>query len=159
MSEHNEVSSIPLSKILEERVVTLEKLRESDEKFYNERDRRYAEVSNEKEKAIKIKEEADKVALDLAREIQKYKDEKANELRKQIESERGLYPTKAELKVEVERVNELIKPLAIYVTSQQGSISSEREARTQQNWSTDKLFLVVITLINVFFWVLEYIKK
>ena len=60
-------------------------------------DRRYAEVNIEREKALKIKEEADKAALGLAREIQTYKDEKANELREQISSERNLYVTKAEL--------------------------------------------------------------
>jgi len=72
-------------------------LRAADERFYNERDRRYTEVSVEREKALKIKDEADKAALGLAREIQTYKDEKANELREQIGSERGLYPTKSEL--------------------------------------------------------------
>jgi hypothetical protein len=60
-------------------------------------DRRYAEVNVEKEKALKIKETADLAALQLAREIQTYKDEKANELRSQIESERGSYATKEDL--------------------------------------------------------------
>ena len=59
-------------------------------------DRRYSEVNIEKEKALKIKEEADKIALGLARNIQTYKDEKANELRSQIEGERGLYLTREE---------------------------------------------------------------
>jgi hypothetical protein len=72
-------------------------LRAADERFYNERDRRYTEVSVEREKALKIKDEADKAALGLAREIQTYKDEKANELREQIGSERGLYGTKEDV--------------------------------------------------------------
>ncbi len=59
--------------------------------------------------ALKIKEEGDKEALRLAREIQTYKDEKANELREQINSERGLYVTKAEL-----------EPIKVYVASQTG---------------------------------------
>ncbi len=67
------------------------------EKLQTERDRRYSEVNVEREKALKIKEEADKAALGLAREIQTYKDEKANELREQISSERNLYVTKPEL--------------------------------------------------------------
>ena len=67
------------------------------EKFYEERDRRYAEVSVEREKALKIKEVADLRALDLKSEIDKYKEEKANNLREQIGSERGLYATKEEL--------------------------------------------------------------
>ena len=60
-------------------------LQEERDKFNHERDRRYAEVTQEREKALKIKEVADLAALQLAREIQTYKDEKANELRTQIE--------------------------------------------------------------------------
>jgi hypothetical protein len=78
-------------------------------RFEAERDRRYNEVNIEREKALKIKETADLAALGLAREIQTYKDEKANELREQIGSERGLYVTRPE-----------IKPLADYVTAQSG---------------------------------------
>ena len=66
-------------------------------RFEEERDRRYTEVKNAEEKALRIKEQADRDALGLAREIQTYKDEKANELREQINSERNLYPTKAQL--------------------------------------------------------------
>lgn len=87
----------------------LEAIRKADQKFYEERDRRYAEVNIEREKALKIKETADLAALQLAREIQTYKDEKANELREQINSERGLYTT-----------NKDIEPLKAYVASQTG---------------------------------------
>lgn len=73
-------------------------LREADQAFNAERDRRYTEVNIEREKALKIKETADLAALGLAREIQTYKDEKANQLREQINSERGVYATKAEMK-------------------------------------------------------------
>jgi hypothetical protein len=106
-------------------------LRRADEKFHaererrhsevaTERDRRYSEVNVEKEKALKIKEEADKAALGLAREIQTYKDEKANELREQINSERGLYATKGDVTSAVEKVEAAIKPLSDYVQAQQG---------------------------------------
>src|ERR1700684_1324704 len=74
-----------------------EALRMADERFMAERDRRYLEVNIEKEKALKIKETADLAALSLAREIQSYKDEKANQLREQIGGERGLYATKTDL--------------------------------------------------------------
>jgi hypothetical protein len=89
-------------------------LREADLRFDAERDRRYAEVALEREKALKIKETADLAALQLAREIQTYKDEKANELRSQIERERGTYLTRAD-KAAIEAQ---IKPLADYVTGQ-----------------------------------------
>lgn len=56
------------------------------------------------QRALQIKEEADVRALELAREIQTYKDEKANELRSQIESERGLYATKDDVIAAIEKV-------------------------------------------------------
>jgi hypothetical protein len=49
------------------------------------------------QRALEIKQKADEKALDLARDQQTYKDEKANELREQIASERGLYATKEDL--------------------------------------------------------------
>ena len=95
-------------------------LRECDRLFYDERDRRITEVNIEREKALKIKETADLAALGLAREIQTYKDEKANQLREQINSERGLYASKADLSASTEKIEAIIKPLAEYVSSQQG---------------------------------------
>lgn len=101
----------------------LEALRKADALFQAERDRRYAEVSIEREKALKIKEIADLAALELARQIQTYKDEKANELREQINSERGLYATKDDLGNAVREMRALMAPLADFVSSQQGRSS------------------------------------
>jgi hypothetical protein len=84
-------------------------LREHFEALLDANDRRYAEVNTEREKALKIKETADLAALQLAREIQSYKDEKANQLREQINSERGLYAT-----------NKDIEPLKTYMAGQTG---------------------------------------
>jgi len=51
--------------------------------------REYLEaLLNERDKALKVQLEASAEALRLARETQTYKDEKANELRKQIGDER-----------------------------------------------------------------------
>jgi hypothetical protein len=94
-------------------------LRAADAALQTERDRRYAEVNVEREKALKIKETADLAALQLAREIQTYKDEKANELREQINSERGLYPTKDDMAALSARLEAMIKPLSEYVTGEQ----------------------------------------
>jgi preprotein translocase subunit SecF len=103
----------------------LEALRAADMRFEEERDRRYTEVNIEREKALKIKETADLAALQLAREIQTYKDEKANELREQINSERGLYAT-----------NKDIDPIKSYVSSQTG-----------RGLGMNALFGVVMTLL------------
>jgi hypothetical protein len=95
-------------------------LREADFRFYEERDRRYTEVNIEREKALKIKETADLAALSLAREIQDYKDEKANNLRDQIGSERGTYATKDDLSSAVREVKATMEPLKDYVASNTG---------------------------------------
>ena len=96
-------------------------LRQADLRFQEERDRRYAEVTAEREKALKIKETADLAALSLAREIQTYKDEKANELRAQINSERGLYVTRTDLAGVVDKWEATMAPISKYVTAQQGA--------------------------------------
>lgn len=95
-------------------------LRAADQRLFEERDRRYAEVDIEKEKALKIKETADLAALSLAREIQDYKDEKANNLRTQIESERGDYARNADLRALSDKLDAQIAPLLQYVAGQQG---------------------------------------
>src|SRR6187399_2548243 len=95
-------------------------LRAADEKFHAERDRRLTEVATEREKALKIKETADLAALGLAREIQTYKDEKANQLREQINSERGHYATKADLSASMEKIEATIGPVLTYVSRAQG---------------------------------------
>ena len=94
---------------IETYAIYVDAMQKAEERFMEERDRRYTEVNIEKEKALKIKETADLAALQLARDIQIYKDEKANELREQIGSERGLYVTRPEL-----------KPLMDYVSLMQG---------------------------------------
>lgn len=85
-----------------------------------ERDRRYAEVNVEKEKALKIKETADLAALQLARADQTYKDEQANKLREQINSERNIYVTQDQLAAAVREMTSLVKPVAEYVSGQRG---------------------------------------
>jgi hypothetical protein len=97
-----------------------EALRAAEARFQDERDRRYAEVDIEKEKALKIKETADLAALGLAREIQTYKDEKANELRSQIERERGNYATRSDLVAMGDKFEAQLKPISEYVVGQQG---------------------------------------
>jgi len=97
--------------------------READMRFDAERDRRIAEVGVEREKALKIKEEADKNALQLAREIQAYKDEKANELRSQIERERGTYATKEDQAKLSEKWEVQLKPVLEYVSRAAGTRS------------------------------------
>lgn len=106
-----------------------EAMRVAEEKFQQERDRRYAEVKSAEEKALRVKEQADRDALGLAREIQAYKDEKANELREQIGSERGLYATKADLSATADKLGAQIQPLVTFMASVQGQSSGANNSR------------------------------
>jgi hypothetical protein len=115
---------------------TVEAMREHDAavevwrfRWAEERDRRYKEVNEEREKALKIKDTADRDALSLDRQIRDYKDEKANELREQINRERLLYATKDDVKSVGEKMEAAIKPLSEYVTGQQG-----RSGGLNQGW-------------------------
>jgi len=107
-----------------------EALLDAERRFMEERNQRYAEVNTEREKALKIKEVADLKALDLARDIQVYKDEKANQLREQINSERGLYAT-----------NKDLEPLKAFI---QGA-----GAVTAQNAKYVAIIVAVASIVNV----------
>ena len=107
-----------------------EALDQANEKFMTERDRRYSEVNIEREKALKIKEEADKAALGLAREIQSYKDEKANQLREQISAERGSYATKDDLGATMRELAASIQPLSTYVAGMAGKTQQDERQMT-----------------------------
>jgi hypothetical protein len=125
-----------------------------DKALLEERDRRYAEVNVEKEKALKIKETADLAALQLAREIQTYKDEKANELREQISSERGLYVTKNDLASAIARLEAVIAPLTDYMARNQGldsGVDSTRAyyARSQNARATQVAVVISVVVIVI----------
>jgi CHASE3 domain sensor protein len=120
-----------------------EALRAAQEKFENERDRRYTEVNAEKEKAVKIKEMADRDALELARDIQKYKDEKANELREQINRERGLYASKDDVIAAVEKLEATMSPLLRFVATEQGG-------EKRSNWFGALIVGVIVILSSMF---------
>jgi len=106
------------------RTAHLEALRIADKELAAERDRRYAAEIVEREKALRIKDEADKTALGLEREIQVYKDEKANELRSQIEKERGEMATKDDLAALSERFDVSHKPVVEFMSEQKSAQAS-----------------------------------
>lgn len=122
-----------------------EALRIAEEKFQQERDRRYAEVKSAEEKALRVKEQADRDALGLAREIQSYKDEKANQLREQISSERGLYATKNDVVAAVDKIGAQIGPLIAYASAQQGGSKG-----IQDLWA--RLIAIAAVLVTAVFY-------
>lgn len=107
---------------------------EADLRFQAERDRRYTEGGLLRAEALRIKEEGDRRALELAREIQTYKDEQANRLREQINQERGQYATHADIKAIVEKFEALIAPLAAYVATQSGHTGGLKSGREWIGW-------------------------
>jgi DNA primase large subunit len=104
-------------------------LREADSRFDAERDRRYTSEAALRAEALRIKEEGDRRALELAREIQAYRDEQANNLREQISAERGHYVSHNELGSAIEKIEETLKPIASYVAGQIG-----RSGGLQSGW-------------------------
>jgi hypothetical protein len=137
----------------------LEALRAADAELAAERDRRYAEVGVEKEKALRIKETADLAALDLARQIQTYKDEQHNGLLQQIDRERARYPTKDDLAAAVEKMQAQIAPLAKYVAAQQGRSGGAAETRSERRLDTGQMIQVLIVLVAVAAVVVAILKK
>ena len=100
-----------------------EAMRIAEHRFQDERDRRYAEVNVEKEKALKIKETADLAALSLARESQVYKDQQADVMREKNLAASGVYATNSDLALVVEKFEKIVKPIAEFVNSQKGMAS------------------------------------
>jgi len=90
------------------------------------------------QRALQIKESGDAKALNLQKETQQYKDEKANELREQINRERLLYATKDDVIAAVEKIEAIVKPIATYTSTQQG-----------KSEGSDKTWQVIVTIIGV----------
>lgn len=128
-----------------------EALREGDAKFEAERDRRYSEVNIEKEKALKIKETADLAALQLARDIQIYKDEKANERSSQIERERGSYATKDDLAAAVSKIEVTVTPLLRSLAAEQGRNQSFGVTANVMAFLLTSLLTIVGLVVAVYF--------
>jgi hypothetical protein len=120
----------------------IEALRVADARFFSERDRRYTERDDLRAQALKIKEEADKEALRLQRENQTYKDEKANALREQIGSERGLYATKDDIANAASKTETMVKPLTEYVFGNRGKDEGV-SAMTKALYTTIGLLIAV----------------
>ncbi len=78
----------------------------------------------------------------MAREIQTYKDEKANDLRSQIEQERGSYATRSDLKGAVDKLDATLKPLLDYVSGQTG-----RGLGITQSWGV--LVVVIVLIVDI----------
>jgi hypothetical protein len=137
----------------------LAELRAADAAVAAERDRRYAEVKAAEEKALQVKEKADRDALALARQAQTYRDEQANKLREQINSERGLYATKDDLANAVREMTAAIKPLDEYVASTAGRTGGAAEYRSERRLDTGQLLQLLTVIVAVAAVMIAVIKR
>ena len=141
----------------------LEALRNADDRRYaevgRERDQRYAEVKAEQEKALVIKDTANRDALALARQDQTYKDEQANKLREQINSERGLYASKSDLANAMREIGAQIKPLADYISAAAGAAGGEEHFRTERRLNIDQLVAVIAMIVAIATMILYALKR
>lgn len=157
LREYIEVT-IPIREYFEALRAGDEKVRQAERLWTAERDRRYTELAIEREKALKIKETADLAALGLAREIQTYKDEKANELREQISRERVLYATREDLASLSREITALIKSLSekIDVVSQrldrgEGTAAGSQSFRAEYRLNVNTMVQVIGLLATAAF--------
>lgn len=144
------------------RIAVLEAQLAAAKEFESERDRRYAEVNVEKEKALKIKETADLAALQLAREIQTYKDEKANELREQINSERGSFASKDDLLALSDKFETALKPMSDFISAQNAKTENTSELTRRSSVSFNNRLIAmgvtvssIVVLVNIAFFLLS----
>ena len=107
---------------LQERLGHLIDLRNEDNRFGEERDRRYTEVADQRAAALTIKELADAKALDLAQTNQTYKDDKADKMRDQSLTQSGQYVTHDDLSVLEGKLVRIIEPLVEYMNAQRGVV-------------------------------------
>lgn len=127
---------------------------DKNDQLQTERDRRYAEVNVEKEKALKIKETADLAALELARESQKYKEERNDAQREQTLGERGQFVTRNDLAEVVGSFERALKPLVDFVKGHEG-------AEKATGISKGTLFASIgglATLVGLFFLLIDKFK-
>lgn len=93
-------------------------------RFMQERDRRYAEVQAERDKAEVIRAST-----------QAYRDEKANELRDQLAQERLGYASKGDLTGAIETITATLKPIVEYIAGQQGGRQGALDQRQLVAWA------------------------
>lgn len=124
-----------------------EAMRKMDEKLQNERDKRYTEGNQLRAMALQIKETADFRALELARELQTYKDERNDAMREQNLKETGVFATRDDLanifsKTE-EKLTSFIDEMKIVLKPVLAHIAEDKGAAV----STTKLYAGIAILV------------
>ena len=135
-----------------------EAMRVAEQRFQDERDKRYAEGNELRAMALKIKETADANALELASESQTYKEARNDAMREQNLKETGVYATRDDLALVVKKFETALQPLSDYITGQQGS------HKTGQNVASNSFKAIaaissILVILGVFVAVVMAVMK
>lgn len=139
-----------------------EAMREAEEKFQAERDKRYAEGNELRAMALKIKETADAKALELDKESQTYKEARNDAMREQSLKSSGVYATRDDLATVFAKseknleavfaeIKAALKPLIDHVAADRGATVSQ-----------NKLYAgitILVLLLGAGFTILNYALK
>lgn len=122
---------------IESYAIYTEALRQADIRFDEERDRRYTEVNIEREKALKIKETADRDAMALARESQTYKEQQNDALRDKNLADSGVYARSEDVDASIEKLAQTVNSqfeglIAKLEPFMNGSISQQGQQQGSQ---------------------------
>lgn len=113
-----------------------EEMRRSEQRFDDERDKRYAEGNELRAMALKIKETADAKALDLEKESQAYKEARNDAMREQNLKSSGVYATRDDLAVVfsktekqlstfIDEMKIVLKPVLAHIAEDKGAAISQ----------------------------------
>lgn len=139
-----------------------EAMRIAENRFQEERDKRYAEGNELRAMALKIKETADAKALDLEKESQAYKEARNDTIREQNLKETGIYATREDLSMAFSKTE---KALASVVDEMKMALKPVMEhiaADKGATMSTNKLYTgitILILLLGAGFTIINYVLK
>ena len=98
-----------------------EAMRGVENRFQDERDRRYTEGAELRAVALKIKETADLAALTLARESQTLDQARLDALRDKTLGDSGVYATNSSVTAAITELKASLQPLVDYVSLHKGA--------------------------------------
>ena len=131
-------------------------LHKADQRFYDERDRRYTSEAELRAMALRIKETADAEALRLARDAQSLKDQQNEQIRDESLTKSGIYATNQSVSIAINKLEtaifDVLKPITNYITEQ-------KTITLTKNISTTKIFTIIGISTTLFTGVLVSILR
>jgi chromosome segregation ATPase len=142
-----------------------QEVKELHRRLDEERDRRISEVRKADQEAIATKDQGDQRALELAREIQVYRDEKSDRERERINKESLLYVNRdqldssvRELKSAIDSVQDTVTRFSARLDRTEGEGEGSNAARTRIAAAQNQritIIGIVLTVIFIFSTIVE----